>query len=160
MTFGLRHRRARTFASTAIAAGIIGSLTTVHAQNADDPGRLEPPDIRTETPLEDEALLDILEGRTHRGYYEFLRKPDGEYAFTEHIYEDGTSLHIRDGVESRGTWRVMSNVVCFTYDDLTGGCFNIYQRANCYYPYALRSQTFVAVLTLDDEVARCEPSVA
>ena len=117
-----------------------------------------PPDIKNKIPLEGDALLDILEDRTHTGYYEFLRVPDGEYAFTEHINADGTSLHIRDGIESRGRWKARANVVCFEYDDLNGGCFTIYKQGTCYYAYAISTKRFVAVLTLDNGPASCEPS--
>lgn len=151
----LAYRMALSAGLSLLCAVLLSSAASAQTEDS----LLAPPNIRAETPLDGEALLEILNDRTHRGYYEFLRKPDGEYAFTEHVYANGTSLHIRDGVESKGIWRVKDNVVCFDYGDLNGGCFTIYKRANCYYPYSIRGKEFVAVLTLDDAVATCEPSV-
>ena len=118
------------------------------------------PGVSKDVPLEGDALEALFNDRLHRGYYDYLRKPDGEYSFSEMMNADGTTLHERDGVKSAGRWRAMSNVVCFTYDDLGGGCFNLYQRGNCYYAYSVSTRDFVAVTVMDDEKPNCEPPIA
>ena len=143
-----------------LSLGLLLAPVAASAQDAGPSGRLyEVPDPRSDTPLEGEALRALFQDRLHEGYYDFKIKPDGDYAFSEMMNADGTTLHIRDGVESAGRWRIMSNVVCFTYDDLSGGCFNLYQRGNCNYAYSIESRDFVAVTVADDEPPNCEPPV-
>ena len=118
------------------------------------------PDPRTDLPLEGEALRELFDDKLHEGYYDYRAKPDGDFAFTEMMNSDGTTLHTRDGLASPGRWSIMSNVVCFRYEDLGGGCFNLYQRGNCNYAYSIESRDFVAVTVAGDEPPNCEPPVA
>ena len=118
------------------------------------------PDVTTSVPLEGSDLKALFNDRLHRGYYDFLRKPDGDYAFSEMMNADGTTLHERDGEQSVGRWRAMSNVVCFSYEDMGGGCFNLYQQGNCYYAFSVDSRDFVAVTVMDEDIPNCAPPVA
>ena len=118
------------------------------------------PDVSQDIPLEGDALKALFDDRLHRGYYDYLREPDGDYAFSEMMNADGTTLHERDGIKSAGRWRAMSNVVCFSYDDIGGGCFNLYQQGNCYYAFSVESRDFVAVTVMDDATPNCEPPIA
>lgn len=129
---------------------------------AQDEGRATygAPDPAKELPLEGKALTALFQDVTHRGYYDYLRKPDGEYAFSERMNADGTTLHVRDGIESAGRWRAMANVVCFTYPDMGGGCFNLYQQGNCYYAFSVEARDFVAVMVADGDTPDCAPPVA
>ena len=133
---------------------------TALAQDARESPIHGAPDVATELPLEGEALKAIFQDVLHRGYYDYLRKPDGDYAFSEQMNADGTTLHIRDGIESPGRWRALSTVVCFTYADMGGGCFNVYQRGTCYYAYSVEARDFVAVMVADGDEPNCEPPLA
>lgn len=115
------------------------------------------PDVTRDLPLEGDSLKALFQDKTHRGYYEYLSKPDGEFAFTERMNADGTTLHTRDGEDSVGRWAAMSNVVCFRYADMNGGCFNMYQQGNCFYAFSVESQQFIAVMVYDGETPDCEP---
>jgi len=119
-----------------------------------------PPDPSQELPLDGEALRAIFMDRIHRGYYEVGDWDDTPPAFTEQMKSDGGAIHERGGVISKGTWRTKNNVVCFTYEDLNGGCFNIYQRGTCYYAMSAFSDELVAITVLDGEIPDCEPSYA
>lgn len=119
-----------------------------------------PPDTTQQVPLEGDALTALFMDRTHRGYYEHRDWEDLEPAFTEQMKADGAAIHERDGVISTGTWQTRSNVVCFTYDDLNGGCFSIYQRGNCYYAMSAFTSELVAITVLDGDIPDCEPAYA
>jgi hypothetical protein len=119
-----------------------------------------PPDTSQELPLDGEALKALFMDRTHRGYYEIGDIENMDPAFTEEMKADGSTIHERDGIVSTGEWRTRNNVVCFTYDDLNGGCFSIYQRGNCYYAMSAFTSDLVAISVLDGETPDCEPSIA
>ncbi|WP_298912810.1 hypothetical protein [uncultured Algimonas sp.] len=140
------------------AAACLCVTTAVAQVEAIDP--YGPPDPAVEVPLEGEALTALFMDKTHRGYYQFGDWDDADPAFVERMNADGTTVHERDGVVSPGTWRARANVVCFAYEDLDGGCFNMYQRGNCYYAMSASSQTMIAVSVLDGETPDCEPSYA
>ena len=128
---------------------------------AQDAGPLyDIPDVTRDVPLEGAALESLFQDKLHRGYYDFLAKPDGDYNFTEMMNADGTTLHERDGERAAGRWRIRANVVCFEYDDLGGGCFTLYQRGNCNYAYSIGARDFVAVTVADGKPPSCEPSLA
>ncbi|MGB6231424.1 MAG: hypothetical protein WBF53_15020 [Litorimonas sp.] len=131
---------------------------TAASQPSDDP--YGAPDPAIDLPLEGEALTEIFIDRTHRGYYEVGDWDDADPAFSEVMNADGTTLHVRDGISSAGRWQTRSNVVCFTYDDLSGGCFNIYQRGNCYYALSAYDKALVAITVMDGDTPDCEPSYA
>lgn len=119
-----------------------------------------PPDPAVEAPLDGDALKTLFMDHTHRGYYEENDWDNAPPAFTEQMKADGTAIHERGGVTSVGKWRVKSNVVCFTYDTLNGGCFNMYKRGTCYYAMSAFSSDLVAITVLDDDIPDCEPSYA
>lgn len=116
-----------------------------------------PPDPTQELPLDSEALMALFMDRTHRGYYEYKDWDTLDPAFTEEMKADGSAIHERDGIISEGQWRTRNNVVCFTYDDLNGGCFSIYQRGNCYYAMSAFTSDLVAISVLDGNTPDCEP---
>lgn len=119
-----------------------------------------PPDPKQELPLEGDALTAIFMNKLHRGYYEVGDWDTSDPAFSEDMRSDGSTVHIRDGLTSLGTWKTRENVVCFTYENLNGGCFNIYQRGNCYYAMSAFTHDLVAISVLDGETPDCEPSFA
>ena len=142
---------------TLCAAG--SYVSVAHAQTTEiDP--YGPPDTTQQLPLDGEALTALFMDRTHRGYYEVGDWEDLDPAFTEEMKADGTAIHERDGVVSVGQWRTRQNVVCFTYEDLNGGCFSIYQRGNCYYAMSAFTSELVAISVLDGDIPDCEPSFA
>ncbi|MEL6687004.1 MAG: hypothetical protein AAFP97_05230 [Pseudomonadota bacterium] len=118
------------------------------------------PDPSQELPLEGNELRAIFTDRTHRGYYQYEDWETREPAFTERMNADGSAIHVQDGITSIGTWRARHNVVCFEYDDMTGGCFNIYKKGTCYFAIAAMTDQIIAITVLDDDVADCEPSFA
>lgn len=118
------------------------------------------PDPTQETPLDGDELTALFLDQTHRGYYQVDDWKDSAPAFTERMNADGTTVHLRDGIKAGGTWKTRQNVVCFTYDDLNGGCFNMYQRGNCYYAVSAFTSDLVAVTVIGDEAPDCEPSYA
>ena len=118
------------------------------------------PDPKTELPLAGDDLKAIFQDRTPRGYYQYDAWVEREPAFTERMNADGTAIHQQDGVTSIGTWRTRHNVVCFEYDDMMGGCFNVYKKGTCYFALSALSNDIVAITVLDDEIADCEPSFA
>ncbi len=123
----------------------------------DIPDYLDVPDVSQELPLMDDALSAIFTGKTHRGYYDIYGVRNGENNFSEVMNEDGSTVHTRDGVVSKGRWRTKGPVVCFSYDDdLNGGCFSIYLRGNCHYAYSRSARAFIAVSVIDDAVPTCE----
>ena len=134
------------------------------AQDADDlpadapdiPDYLDVPDPSQELPLMDDALTAIFMGHTHTGFYDIYGVRNGENNFTEVMRKDGTTTHTRAGVVSEGRWRTRGPIVCFDYDDLTGGCFSVYLRGNCHYAYSTVSRQFVAVSVIDGAVPTCE----
>lgn len=150
----------RFFSSVFFSLCTLGLLTgSASAQvSAIDP--YGPPDPTQELALEGAALTALFMDRTHRGYYEAYDWDNSEPAFTETMKSDGSTSHDRGGIISNGTWETKSNVVCFTYDDLNGGCFSIYQRGNCYYALSAFNRDLVAVTVLDGEIPDCEPSLA
>ncbi|GHA83611.1 hypothetical protein GCM10009069_03640 [Algimonas arctica] len=119
-----------------------------------------PPDPTQELPLDGDALTALFMDRTHRGYYEYEDWETLDPAFTEEMKADGSTVHNRDGIISAGEWRTRNNVVCFTYNDLNGGCFSIYQRGNCYYALSAFTSDLVAISVIDGETPDCEPSIA
>lgn len=137
-----------------------GALTSSALAQTSEIDPYGPPDTSQELPLDGEALTAIFMDRTHRGYYEPGDWEDLDPAFTEQMKADGTAIHERDGIISVGQWRTRNNVVCFTYDDLNGGCFSIYQRGNCYYAMSAFTSDLVAISVLDGDIPDCEPSFA
>ena len=133
---------------------------TALAQDGPSLDPYAPPDPSQELPLEGDELTALFMDRTHRGYYQARDWEDQDPAFTEVMNADGTTVHDRDGIVSNGTWRTRDNVVCFEYQDLSGGCFTIYQRGNCYYAMSAFTSTLVAVTVLDGETPSCEPALA
>ena len=135
--------------------------TSALAQDADaQDWEYQIPDVTKTAPIEGEMLRGLFLDQMHRGYYNFLQKPDGDYGFSEMMNADGTTLHERDGVKSAGRWRVLSNLVCFTYDTLGGGCFTIYKQGNCNFAYSVDSRQFVAITIAGDDAPDCEPAIA
>ncbi len=126
--------------------------------NPVDPSFL--PDPNQEAALDGDALTALFTDRTHRGYYQYADWDTSEPAFTEVMKADGTTVHTRDGQATEGTWRTLGNVVCFDYAELSGGCFNMYEKGNCYFAFSALSDTLVAITVLDGESADCEPSIA
>lgn len=137
--------------------GVLMSSAPAQTSEIDPYG---PPDTSQELPLDGEALTAIFMDRTHRGYYEIGDWEDLDPAFTEEMKADGTAIHERDGIVSTGQWRTRNNVVCFTYDDLNGGCFSFYQRGNCFYAMSAFTSDLVAISVLDGDIPDCEPSFA
>lgn len=145
------------------SAFLIAALSVspcVWAQDMTETDPYGPPDPNQELPLDGEALRALFIDRLHRGYYQ-----DGDWetldpAFTERMHSDGGTVHERDEIVSKGTWRTRDNVVCFEYDNLRGGCFTMYQRGNCYYAFSAYTSELVAISVLDGEIPSCEPSVA
>lgn len=134
--------------------------TPAFAQDAQTVDPYAPPDPSQELPLDGEALTALFMDRTHRGYYQDRAWVDEDPAFTEKMNSDGTTVHDRNGIVSKGTWRTRDTVVCFEYPDIDGGCFTMYQRGNCYYAFSAFTNNIVAISVLDGETPSCEPSVA
>jgi hypothetical protein len=146
--------------SLLINLSVLAALTGSALAQTSEIDSYGPPDPSQELPLDGDALTALFLDHTHRGYYEVGDWDNTDPAFTEEMRADGSAIHDRDGVISTGTWRTKNNVVCFTYDDLNGGCFSVYQRGNCYYSMSAFSSDLVAITVLDDDVPDCEPSLA
>lgn len=138
----------------------LGSLNGFALAQTSEIDPYGPPDTTQELPLDGEALTALFMDRTHRGYYEVGDWENLDPAFTEEMKANGSAIHERDGIVSTGQWRTRNNVVCFTYDDLNGGCFSIYQRGNCYYAMSAFTSDLVAISVLDGDIPDCEPSFA
>lgn len=145
--------------SLACLIGFMLWVPGAYAQSTEAIDPFGPPDPATELPLEGDALRALFMDRTHRGYYDYGDWVDADPAFTEAMNADGTTRHDHNGQIDLGTWRVRFNVVCFSYDTLDGGCFNIFQRGNCYYAMSAGTSELVAISVLDGETPDCEPSV-
>ena len=117
------------------------------------------PDPSQELPLEGMNSLPFSQ-IAHRGYYQYEDWEEREPAFTERMNADGTAIHVQDGLTSVGTWRTRYNVVCFEYDNMNGGCFNIYKKGTCYFAMSAMMTEIIAITVMDDDVADCEPSLA
>lgn len=139
--------------SVAVASATLMASSVSWAQTSQ-------PDFQQELPLDGDALTEIFQGTLHRGYYEFENWDNQDPAFSEEMGEDGSAIHIRNGVRSTGEWRTQANVVCFTYENLNGGCFNIYQRGTCYYAVSAQYGDLVAITFLDGTQPDCEPAYA
>jgi len=150
----------RFLISLLISLSAWGALTGSALAQTSEIDPYGPPDPSQELPLDGDALTALFMDRTHRGYYEVGDWENTDPAFTEQMKADGSAIHERDGVISSGQWRTKNNVVCFTYDDLNGGCFSIYQRGNCYYAMSAFSSDLVAISVLDGDIPDCEPSFA
>ncbi|GLQ19151.1 hypothetical protein ACFFUB_12105 [Algimonas porphyrae] len=150
----------RFFTVTALFAGLLAANDVASAQSTDAIDPFGPPDPTTELPLEGEALRALFMDHTHRGYYNYGDWTDADPAFTEEMRADGTTRHDHDGIIAEGRWKVRYTVVCFEYEILDGGCFNIFQRGNCYYAMSAGTAELVAITVLDGETPDCEPSLA
>ncbi len=140
-----------------ISIALLGSPALSQTSPSIDPYSAPDPDL--ETPLDGDDLTALFLDQTHRGYYQADWENAGP-AFTERMNVDGTTIHVRDGVTTSGTWQTRENVVCFTYEDFNGGCFNMYQRGNCFYAVSAFTNDLVAVTVIGDETPDCEPSYA
>lgn len=164
------------FTSSLIVLAACAAPTFAHAQDTDDPFPMRPnlegdflPDPARELPLSEDQLLAAFSDRTHRGTYNFKRPNIDSFAFVETTTSDGKTNHAHGDKVDVGTWKVMSNVICFHYTNWDGttthnACFNIFQKGNCYYHYGLRSGfgggAFTARSVHAGETPECErPSV-
>ncbi|WP_298912812.1 hypothetical protein [uncultured Algimonas sp.] len=145
----------------------IAAIAPAYAQDPSDAPPADAdfmPDPRTEAPLDEEALRAAFSGQTHLGTYNFKRPEIDTFSFRETTSANGTTRHYHGDKIDTGTWRIMSNVICFTYDNWNGGihraCFNIFQRGNCYYHYALNQNgNFTARSVHAGETPDCEPAM-
>lgn len=121
------------------------------------------PDPRRDLPLDEAELRAAFTDKTHIGSYNFRRRDIDTFAFEETTTSDGRTVHTHGDKTDRGTWRVLSNVICFEYVDWDGpggihrACFNIFQKGNCYYHYAIRGGGFTARSFHEGEQPVCEP---
>jgi len=85
-----------------------------------------------------EDLLDAFKGITHEGAYNFTREGTGTQFYTETHHDDGRTTYIEAGLKADGVWIIQRDDLCFIYknQDMTGGCFRVYQVGNCYYYYS------------------------
>ncbi|MEM7729901.1 MAG: hypothetical protein AAF311_11605 [Pseudomonadota bacterium] len=142
--------------ATLLAVSLLAATPSVARQL--DPSGI--PDPASQPALEGDALTELFMGRTHRGYYQYHDLEERDPAFVEEMGADGSAVHNQDGVVSRGEWRTRHNVVCFEYETLNGGCFNVLSGGNCYFIFSAFSQELVAVTVLDGDTPDCEPSIA
>lgn len=123
------------------------------------------PDPKQEIPLTGQELLEAFSDKTHRGTYNFKRANIDTFAFVETTTADGRTIHTHGDKVDTGTWRVMANVICFKYDNWSGGesnfCFNIYKRGNCFYHYGLNGGGGFSARTIHEgEIPECEPPMS
>lgn len=114
------------------------------------------------------AELDAaLSGRTLAGAYNFSREGEARSFYSEVHTDDGRTEYTEGPLTATGQWFADDDVVCYAYDHslLQGGCFRVYQVANCYYFYStsvpqmpdeLDRDYWVARATQDGEEPRCE----
>lgn len=72
------------------------------------------------------------------GAYNFGRNGKAQSFYREKHNPDGTLTYQEDGLVEPGRWFVRDDALCFMYpsNQLSGGCFRVYQIKNCYYFYS------------------------
>lgn len=87
--------------------------------------------------LTGEALKAVFSGVTHDGAYNFSMKGVPRQFYTETTRANGRAIYTQNGVTAEGNWSIKNDVLCFVYDrqSMNGGCFRVYNVANCYYYY-------------------------
>ena len=87
--------------------------------------------------LTGDALKAVFSGVTHDGAYNFTVKGEPRQFYKETTKESGRTTYQQNGQVSEGNWFIKNDVLCFVYDlkSMNGGCFRVYNVANCYYYY-------------------------
>ena len=74
---------------------------------------------------------------TMDGAYNFGRNGKAQSFYVEKHNPNGTLTYEEDDIVEAGRWFVRKDALCFMYpsNQLSGGCFRVYQVKNCYYFY-------------------------
>lgn len=117
-----------------------------------------------------DALLEIFQGQTHDGAYNFNAKGVASATYEETHHDDGSVTYTEDGKDYDGVWLIQQNKVCYFYaNTLNHGCYRVYQVKNCYYFYSDRlperadelEQTYwTARSVIKGDIAECVASIA
>lgn len=85
-----------------------------------------------------EELRETFSDATFDGAYGFARNGKARSFYVENHKPDGTVTYTEDGLTMAGTWKVTGDSLCFTYesDQMSGGCFRVYEVGNCLYFYS------------------------
>ena len=116
-------------------------------------------------------LLAAFEGVTHDGAYKFTDLGDPRRFYQETTHAMGRTSYSEVNRKTEGDWFIEDDALCFEYDrdEMTGGCFRVYQVGNCYYYYSdtllmrrdeLDQDYWTARSVRAGETPSCEPGVS
>ena len=106
-------------------------------------GQSQDTDIRGNADqLTGEQIKSVFSGVTMDGAYNFGRRGKAQSFYTEKHNPDGTLVYTEDEMVEPGRWFIRKDSLCFMYpsNQMSGGCFRVYQIKNCYYFYSTRQR--------------------
>jgi len=121
--------------------------------------------------LKGQQIKAVFAGVIMDGAYNFGRNGKAQSFYTETHNADGTLTYEEDGAVEPGRWFVRKDALCFMYpsNEMSGGCFRVYQVKNCYYfydsarpqaPYETGESYWIARAVKMGERARCEKAIS
>ena len=119
------------FSRILLGAVVLGLSTPASSQSQDT-------DIRDNADqLSAKQIKSTFSGATMDGAYNFGRNGKAQSFYIEVHNPDGTLIYEEDGNIEPGRWFVRKDSLCFMYpsNQMSGGCFRVYQVKNCYYFY-------------------------
>ena len=140
---------------------ITGFLNPVAAQNTNS-------DLQR---LNSDDILRAFNGQTHNGAYSLTQDGEPTRFYVEDHLETSEAIYSENGISYPGVWSIMRDHLCYDYvsDDMTGGCFKVFQIGNCYFFFGdnipnhlinLEQNYWTARSVIKGQSPDCDPGVS